>query len=180
LNENEFDNTLRRIFLLVKSQAEESIIALPKKNAAFMMQIIEVHETIERLVNYSLRLLSKPSNVYQDKSQFYYHLVYCLGNLSEVYTYILKESLRDSRNYSSLSILLFKEVNSFFITFYHYFYNRNHDASLALAESRNIIFDKINLLTKSSQKDDVILLGRLSIIVLTVFDLVETSISLDF
>ncbi|MDP2909135.1 MAG: hypothetical protein Q8N77_04995 [Nanoarchaeota archaeon] len=179
ISEAEFDNVLRRIFFILNSMSKETLEIIKNKNESLQEAINQKHDTTEKLTNYCLRLLNKKG--YQDykKTSLLYYLISELEEIADTYNFIARESLEKNLKISKDTISLFQHVNNSWDNFYNIFYKYDKEKVMNILKDRKILWIEIDKLYKKASASDLILLGRISVIVIKILNLTEVKISMD-
>jgi phosphate uptake regulator len=95
LTSKEFDNSLRKIFLLLQEMAEETLNAIEKGNPKLLMHIHDVDVNLDKFHDYCIRVLNKTSHKSQRKSQLLFSTLYLLELLGDEFKNISHHLLQD-------------------------------------------------------------------------------------
>ncbi len=119
---NEFDNILRRVWLMLLDLANESFITMEKKDVEGMKNITLMDVSINRFCNYCLRILVKDNSVPLKKVALYYHLIKRLEELADSYKDLCSFYVEHLDEINKSFLELFAEVNENLHEFYGVFY----------------------------------------------------------
>lgn len=119
---NEFDNVLRRIWLMLLDLANESFNLMQRKDVEGMKNISLMDASINRFCNYCLRILTKDSSVPFRKVALYYHLIKSLEELADSYKDLCNFYAEHLDEVNKPFLDLFYEVNQSLVEFYEVFY----------------------------------------------------------
>jgi phosphate uptake regulator len=175
VSEDDFDIVLRRIFLLLLSLSEESL-AVVSKTSSGIESVDNMHDNIDKFVNYCIRLLNKKGH--EDKTSLYYYTIQELEEISDTYGYLAREFISEKRKISKETIAVFKMVNETLRTFYEYFYDSKKDKAAKIIKDRRKIFSEINKMATTHGVSDNLMLSRLAVVVVKLLNLTETRISI--
>ncbi|MBU4501048.1 MAG: hypothetical protein KKA79_00530, partial [Nanoarchaeota archaeon] len=64
-------------------------------------------------------------------------------------------------------------------SFYKLFYKYDKEKLIEIIEDRRVLWQEINKIYKKASKADIILLGRISVIVIKILNLTETKMSME-
>lgn len=78
LTSREFDNSLRRVFLLIQQMAEETLLAVKSKDPTLLDHIHDVDINIDKFHDYCIRILNKIGNKEQRKTSLLFSTLYLL------------------------------------------------------------------------------------------------------
>lgn len=120
----DFDQVLRRIFLLLKDTYQDFLEGIKTNDIISLETIENKHDTITKFVSYCLRMLNKKGYTQLKKTSYYYHIIAYLDRITD----IIKYSARDARNYKKklnpqiIDILeiICHDLNSFYELFYKF------------------------------------------------------------
>ncbi len=115
----DFEQILRRIFLLLLGMAEDGCEALKKADATALVALEKRDEQINRLVCYSLRMLNKRSCGNMQKAMHTYALLTLLEHLGDEYSRLY----RSVQHISPKTLFLAEKVSKLLRAFYHLFYS---------------------------------------------------------
>ncbi|MBD3164551.1 AbrB/MazE/SpoVT family DNA-binding domain-containing protein [Candidatus Woesearchaeota archaeon] len=181
INDSEFENTLRRTFLLLKSLSQETFNAIKTKDIVYFKSSSMLEENNNRLTTYCRRILNK--NGYKDdaKIAFIYLIVEQLEKIADEYKYLsdqFEKKEYDLKNVSDDTIKLYGKVNSFLEEFYEIFYNYSKERTVQFSKSYREIVTKSYSLLEVKKKEEVIVLHHLMTITRDIFDILAPTIAL--
>ncbi|MCG2717718.1 MAG: AbrB/MazE/SpoVT family DNA-binding domain-containing protein [Nanoarchaeota archaeon] len=179
ISESEFDNVLRRMFFLLNSMSQETLEFIKTKDEDKKNIVNQKHDTIEKLSNYCLRLLNKKGHQNYKKTSLFYYLIFELEEIADIYNFIAIESSEKKFKYSKETLKLFEHVNDSWESFYKLFYKYDKEKLIEIIEDRRVLWQEINKIYKKASKADIILLGRISVIVIKILNLTETKMSME-
>ncbi|MEM2121843.1 MAG: AbrB/MazE/SpoVT family DNA-binding domain-containing protein [Candidatus Woesearchaeota archaeon] len=177
-SEKEFDNLLRRIFLLILEMGEESFNAVKELKK---IDLYDKHDTIEKLIYYCLRLLAKYGYYDYKKTTLLYNYLTQLEEIIHVYRYLTKEFFYFNKKVKKEVLELFSDTNKTFRLAYEIFYSYDPAKINTFYSLRREIFEKnteIFLKDKKIERHEIILLTRLVVIVVNTLNLVEISLAM--
>lgn len=93
-SEEEFDNILRRTFLLVLSISEQSIKAFKEHDQEALEDVPLLYDSIRKFTEYCMRLLSKYEYKEHQNTSHYYSIITCLDDISDAYRHITKHFVK--------------------------------------------------------------------------------------
>ncbi len=124
-NKDEFDNVLRRIWLLIINLSEESLDALRKRDAPRLKEMYLMDYSINKFSNYCLRLLIKKDHADFKKTPLYYHLIKALEEIADQYKEMCTFYSDNIKEINDTLVSIFVEVNSHLNKLYELFYKYN-------------------------------------------------------
>ncbi len=170
-----FDQLLRRVYLILLGMSEDGIIAMQKKDFAMIKTIGKRDDSINRLISYCLRVLHKHSDVDLQKSMYLHTLLNFLEALGDQYSRFYVGSDR----FSSVIIELAKRVSNFLRHFYELSYTFDIEKVNSLRIERDSIRAEIDKkLHKTTAKDDFLSLFHLRRIADLIMDIEKFQIAM--
>ena len=152
--ESEFDTILRKIFLINKTIANNTLEALNNKDYSKLDDTLILEETTNRFCNFCERLLNKKGYKNSKKTTFIYNIVWELEKVADQFKYMNKYIL-DTRNVkiNKETLVLFEKVNKIFNTFYELFYKFDPHKVQKIAEERKKLVAECDKLFASKTTD---------------------------
>jgi len=142
----EFDNLLRRTFLLMISMAEETVKSIKDKDFEHLSKTASLEEPNNRLTTVCRRSLNKWGTDKYSKVGPLYYIIEDLENLADEYKYLCMKlyDLRDSNNKTIKPEVLtvLEDANHILRTFYEAFYKFESSKFLDIFSSRKNIIKK--------------------------------------
>lgn len=147
-NKNEFDNVLRRIWLLLIDLSNETLNAFRKRDVVMLKEMYLMDYSINKFTNYCLRLLIKRGHTDFKKTPLYYHLIKNLEEIADHYKDLCNfYSNRTKKIDNDLIIILTKvneHLNEFYELFYKYDEQKIENLFKRIKLTRNKIFNSKN------------------------------------
>jgi len=176
VSSSEYNNVLRRIFLLIKSLGEQRYELLQNFDPKKIDNLTSTEHTISRLTNYSKRLLNKfgYGNERFETSQEYL-IVSRLKDIAKVYKFIDVELAKRKDAPKKEVMNAFAEVVKSFNLAYESYYKFDKEKLKDLIASRVKFFTIANKFQYGNKTDfnDVILISRLSVIIIYILYITE-------
>lgn len=143
-NITEFDNLLRRSFLLLLSMADETLTSIKNKDLAHLSKTALLEEPNDRLALVCRRTLNKTGSKTYSKIGPIYYIIEELENVADEYGYLCNNlySLKSSAAKNSIRpevVAIFEEVNEVLRMFYESFYKLDMKKLIIIAEKRKEI-----------------------------------------
>ena len=110
-NQYEFDNVLRRIWLLLIDLSKESLNAFQKRDAVGLKKMYLMDYSINKFSNYCLRLLIKKGHVDFKKTPLYYHLIKNLEETADNYKDLCTFYSGNIKKIDDDLIIIFTRIN---------------------------------------------------------------------
>ena len=159
--EQEFDPTIRRIFLLLNNVADDFLKGLKEDDKALISSIEEKHDTVTKFVSYCTRIISK--GVLKDDATrqiVLYHILCSLDEIMDIYKYAARDYYpRFVKKVSKDTLAIIEKMNQSFKMFYELFYNTKNSKSYEIIDIRDNIKREIVSLAKSLTKEEILLLN---------------------
>lgn len=141
----EFDNSLRRIFLVIQQMFDRIVEAISKDEFGETSLCKEIHTidlNVDRFVDYCCRILNKLSASFPDsKKMLLFSTLFILELVGDEFKYIgkhlalSKKSLKDT-------LPLIEMVRSHFDLYYHLFYKFNRETAIKFGENDFNVYDE--------------------------------------
>jgi phosphate uptake regulator len=176
ISTEDFNIILKRIFYLTLALSEAALDCVANKRLNYFL-IKNQHDNIEKFVNYAIRILNKRG--LDHKTATYFYLLTELEEISDTYTYIVRDYVLENRKVHDKAINVFEQINEAFRTFYEFFYSFDPKKAVKILENRRSMFDKINLMIKTEGIDSNLLLSRLAVVAIRVQNLVEARVGME-
>ena len=120
-NSEEFDNILRRAFLVTLSMGDNSLQAIKNKEPTQLKELVTLEKTNNQLTNYCERLLNMKG--YKNaKTNFIYVIIWNLEKVCDDYKLICDHILKNPTNLSDKTLKLYEKCNNILRTYYEIFY----------------------------------------------------------
>lgn len=117
--QQDFDQIMRRLFLLLKGIIEDSITALQQKDREAMQNIILRDEEINKFTHFCLRALSK-QNTKEDRKNAYFTIIYTLERIADDYRNMIKQISQAKKMPDDSTIKLCQMVLEFYTKIYEF------------------------------------------------------------
>ena len=173
---NEFDNLLRRIFLLMMDFS---------KDASSFVKTFDLNDinnkftTINKFINYCLRILNKYGYKDYKKTSLLFSFLYTLNEILDTYFYIVTEAGSLKKKIGKEALSLFKDTNILFRYTYELFYKFESSKVDEAYKLRRRIYAKMNELKSKSSKQDIVLMSRLAVVVFFTLKLLNLKIAME-
>ena len=141
--DEEFDNILRRLFLMVLEMGKDSIDAIKKKEYERLQEISLSEHTNDKLTNFCKRMLNKRGHQNPERTILLYAMLRDLEKIADSYENICLHS-----KMSKEQLVLFQELNKYFEAAYKLYYDFNEDNAGKLSAKENALQKKLNIPVK--------------------------------
>jgi len=176
----DFDLILRRIFLLIMDASNVLVKGATKSEKHLVESIEDAHNTITKFVANALRLLNKVGYPDDKNTALLYHIIECLDNINDT----LKESARDMVNsnikISKASENILNEINQSLSDYYKLFYQFDFKLVEKLSSNRYALIEKIKVLSRKLNKDEIRFLMNMGRILEEVLDLKTARMAMEY
>lgn len=177
----EFDNALRRIFLLLLSLSEETMNYVKNGGEKEILKSIHIIDTnIDRFTDFCLRVLNKKGYREFRKTTTMYSAIFLLEMIGDEYKKIAIHLMMGTKKASKNLISLFEIQYRQLRRFYNLFYNFNKDKCIEVYEedTRGKMFDTSIYENLNSEEKEI--LHHLKKIGIYLTSLTELRIDLEF
>ncbi|MFC1754741.1 AbrB/MazE/SpoVT family DNA-binding domain-containing protein, partial [Thermoproteota archaeon] len=110
--EGEFDNLIRREFLVLLSMADDSLEEIQNLKVD-LEKFRQLKRTVEKLMNSCCRILNKGDRKCSPKSKFIYLIVYTLEKITNEYLYIVRYVQENNVKFDKALLEHYQEVNTY-------------------------------------------------------------------
>jgi phosphate uptake regulator len=167
----DFDNSLRRIFLLILDLSKDFIKAIDNFDKILFSSIEEKHDTITKFVSYALRLLNKKGYKDPQKTSILYHIISCLDIITDIFKYAARDALELENKLKKQSKEIIKDIHNSLQWFYELFYKYSNQKALQINKNRDEVKTKIKNSMKSLPENENLLIANLEHILEIIWDL---------
>ena len=143
-NQDEFDNVLRRIWLLLIDLSKESLNAFQKRDVARLKKMYLMDYSINKFSNYCLRLLIKKGYVDFKKTPLYYHLIKNLEETADNYKDLCTFYSGNIKKIDDDFIIIFTRINEHLNEIYQLFYEYDEQQMEDLFRKTKLTYNKIS------------------------------------
>jgi len=145
-NRDEFDNVLRRIWLLVIDLSRESLRAFRKRDAMALKEMYLMDYSINKFSNYCLRILTKKGHHNFKKTPLYYHLIKSLEETADNYKDLCTFYSRNIKEIDDDLIIIFARLNEHLNEIHQLFYKYDEQKMEDLFRKTKLTYNKrVNL-----------------------------------
>lgn len=178
----EFDNVLRRIFLLITDTTKDLVEGIKSRNFLLIRTLEEKHDTITKFVSYCLRLLNKRGYSYPRKISYLYHIIASLDRLVDVLKYSSRYFLESKPKLSEEGIKVLMDIKKSIIMYSEFFYKFELAKVNDLYKNREDIFNSIRKLSakKTISGKEALFLNDMETTLEILVDLTEARMGLEY
>jgi len=141
-NQGEFDNVLRRIWLLLIDLSKASLNAFRKRDVARLKDMYLMDYSINKFSNYCLRLLIKKGHVDFKKTPLYYHLIKNLEETADNYKDLCTFYSGNIKKIDDDLIIIFTRINEHLNEIYQLFYKYDEQKMENLFRKTKLTYNK--------------------------------------
>ena len=176
----EFDDVLRRIFLLLNDAGKGLLDGVKNDNMVLLDTIDDTHDTITKFVAYNLRLLNKFGYPDDKKTNSYYHIMSCLDEIIDIIKYssryVQDKKIKISKDVTSILSLIHSALELYFNFFYKFDFKKIDDIS----RRRTEIIEKIKTITKKISANEILILTSMEQIMEIIIHMIVTRMALEY
>ncbi len=177
----EFDNSLRRVFLLIQQMTEETLGAINKNNSSNLINIHNVDVNLDKFHDYCIRILNKTSNQELRKSELLFSTLWLLELIGDEFKNISFHLLRDFPNEKFTNIKkLAKATSDTFNIYYDLFYKFDPEKVNKISNIDKEIFLEAAELYQKANEDEKEIFHHLRMIGKYLNALTELRIEMEF
>ena len=134
----DFNNILRRIFILLNDAFEDVIKGVSTGNAALLETLEERHDNITKFISYSLRLLNKKGYEVMGDITSFYHVVSSLEEIIDILKWVARESLMmNVPKFTEGAKKIMTQISDAFSQYNNFFYKFDPKKVAKFYETRN-------------------------------------------
>ena len=173
VDETNFDNTLRRLYLITKSLADETYKAIKDKKYEELKGISELESAQNRLYMFCCRVINLKGDSLFDHPSLMYLMIQRLEDIADHYKYICNYllELNDKRmNISKGTISFLGEVNDMLNSLYDLYYSFSIDTTKKIIEGKKQLIKKGLGLLEKVPKKEIRLVSMLNSIVVSIYE----------
>jgi len=151
---DEFDNILRRLFLILKRMGEESLAGIEKNDKSLLLSVIDSDHNVNKFTNFCIRHINKRgySDLQQNNAMFF--IINTLESIGDEYKRLSKLALGSKLTLTRDLLTLHWQVNRLFDMYYEFFYLRKKPRAVEIAKLRDKnLLDASNLLKAKTRNE---------------------------
>ncbi len=169
--EQEFDNILRRIFLLMTEMGKDSYDAITKKEFSRLAEIKTSEATNNKLTNFCKRLLNKKGYKNYRHTSHVHTIIWELERIADEYKEICGILENEKQAVSNESVSLLKATNDFFEEFYHLFYKFSQQSADSFTRKSKQLAKSADLLIQKRKGKESAMIHNISNIIKSTHDI---------
>jgi phosphate uptake regulator len=157
----EFDNVLRRIFLLLNDASSDLVQGAIERNLTLLETIEEKHDSITKFISYCLRLLNKYGYPDHRKTSIFYHILATLDRIVDFFKYAARDLLKFKHKANDKTIQLLKIIDDQVKLFSQFFFKFDVKHADSLYKNRNDFLILLNHQKSKIPTDELVLISKL-------------------
>lgn len=178
--EEDFKVILRRAFLLMNEAADTLLQGIKKQDFNAVSTIEDMHDNINKFVNFCLRLLNKYGYPDVKKTCVYYHIIASIDKIVDILKYNARDYIKYRKMFSNDTICLMEKINQSIKMYYELFYVFNSEIVNKLSENRDSVKLMINKKVRKIPNEELIFLTNMKQILEIILDLTESRMGLEY
>ncbi len=179
--ETEFENILRRTFLILIDMADNCYDAISKGEFSRLDDIKLLEKTNNKFTDFLKRILNKHGYKEPEKLPFLYSIIRDLEQIADIYRYICDTFKSEKKFKFTKDVLgLFKEINTFLETFYHLFYKYDKVKAFEFHGEREKFKKRLYELFEKESGRNLLLLNYLDQLVNDIYHLFGPYLAIEF
>jgi phosphate uptake regulator len=177
----EFDNSLRRVFLLIQQMVEETNSAIDRQNFNELMHMHDVDINLDKFHDYCIRILNKVGNKDSKKTALLFSTLYILELVGDEFKHIAFHLIDEHLKIKSKNLkLLSSYIKEQFDTYYELFYKYDLNKVERVSDIDKKIYLSISELYKSTSDEEKEIFHHLRMIGRYLNALAELRIEMEF
>ena len=180
---SEFDNILRRIFLLIADAIKDLVEGMKNVNLILVKTLEEKHDTITKFVSYCLRLLNKRGYPQPRKTSYLYHIIASMDRLVDVLKYSARYFIKYKPKLSKDTINIIVNIEQSINFYSELFYKFDLAKVAVLYKNREDVLNSIERLSlkqKLTSEKELLLLNDMEHMLEILVDLTEARMGLEY
>jgi len=171
----DFDQLLRRIFLVTLSLAKSSHETIELGELNKLKEVLVLEQTNNKLTMLCQRLISK-KRFDENKAQFMYLIIWLLESVADHYRDLVKTVLSAKHKMQAPMLRAYAEVNRLFESYYKIYYKYSLQKLLELRDQQRKVMKDLGKLVKKTKKEtDIAVLIQLINVTQRVDDFLATT-----
>lgn len=187
VSSKEFDNSLRRVFLILQQMEEELIEAITKNNPKILEHTHDTEINLDKFHDYCIRVLNKTAFKDTKKTSLLFSTLYLLEIIGDEFKNIANHLVKDFeskdfKNIKEFSKLTVAQLNRFYELYYHF--SRDKLMELSKGDSELYFFLPILYKKKASKtflkNEELEIFHHLRKIIRDINSLVELRLEMEY
>jgi len=179
---HEFDNILRRVFLLLLDAAKDFTESARNNDLVLTETIEEKHDTITNFISYCLRILNREGYSDPENLAFMFYVISILDRITDYYKYAARDVLEYKKKINKDTIKAMDRIHKSLEMYYDMYYKFELKKVNNLYKNRDKVIRYINSLSRKVPAEELLILSKLAQVLDLIIDITcaKTSMSLKF
>jgi len=161
--EQEFNNILRRIFIMLNEMGKDILDAINKQEFERLKEISTSEQTNDKLTNFCKRILNKKND---EQTNLQYCIVRELEKIADEHEAICYE-ITKNQQIDKKTIGLYQKANQLFRQFYEIFYKFQEKKAIQFTKNTHQLQKQIKQQIKKNKKDGLVLHNIMNLVTRT-------------
>lgn len=157
----EFDNILRRIFLLLNDANSDLLKGAKDMDISLIETIEEKHDSITKFISYCLRLLNKYGYPDHKKTMVLYHILATFDKIIDVLKNASRDLLKFKHRLNNKTIQLFNIINKTNRLYSEFFFKFDLKKAVQIYKNRNEMLNLLYLYRNKLPTDELVLVSKM-------------------
>ena len=178
----EFDNSFRRIFLVILQMFERILEAIKKdeiNDPGLCKEIQTIDLNVDRFVDYCCRIINKTNAFPENKKVLLFSTLYLLELLGDEFKYIGKHIAFSKKSIKEVMDIA-EMIKEHFETYYRLFYKFDRESAIRLGKNDFEVYSKYFEIKEKLQKDSRNISQHFIVISKFILSLAELKIEMEF
>lgn len=181
ITSKEFDNSLRRVFLIIQQMAEETLEALETSDTGMLSHTHDVDINLDKFHDYCIRVMNKSCNKEVRKTSLLFSTLFLLELMGDEFKNISSHIIRDFPQAKFKNTLpLAKLTKDQFDCYYSLFYNFSKEGISKLSDIDKQVYFNVPFAYKKASEDEKEIFHHLRMISRYINSLTELRIEMEF
>jgi phosphate uptake regulator len=176
----EFDNILRRTFLLIIDAAKDLYEGAKDNDLLLIETLEEKHDTITKLILYNLRLLNTVGHKEYKNTRLLFHMISSLDVIVDILRNSARDMIDQKSKPSESGVKILDEIQKAIQLYYELYYDFNIKKAEKFSSARDNIIHMIKDLSKDLTKKDIRLVVSMEHCLEVFRDLYSTRIGIEY
>ncbi|MBW2974531.1 AbrB/MazE/SpoVT family DNA-binding domain-containing protein [Candidatus Woesearchaeota archaeon] len=151
----EFDNILRRVFLLLIDAAKDLHLGAKEGDFVLLESMQDKHDNITRLINYNLKTLNTIGYVEHKNNQVLFSILFSLDLVIDILKNVSREIIENKLKIEPRALDIMAKVVESIQLYYNLFYNFSFSKASSFVKAKQDVLDIIKKQIKNLSKEDV-------------------------
>lgn len=180
IKEKDFDQILRRVFLLWADTFHDFLEGIKNNNRGLIESIEQRHDSITKLISYCLRILNKKGYHQDNKTFVLYHLIANIDKVIDVIKHSARDFLQQTIKVSKHFFPIVERIIESIDLYNSHFYKFDLSKVQRISENRVWVKKEIRSYASSSSIPELLLLEDLKFSLELLMDLTESRWGLEY